>query len=129
MELNININEIAALIISVSIGTAGYTAFLRLVKKENTNLASMIWLFMLNLLVAHSFSELMKYYNMGEARAAFLPIISFMGLYILIWFDKRYLKIFDAGLKKTTGLDIEDRNNKDDNTENINTDETETEQN
>lgn len=106
MELNININEFLALIFSVSIGTAGYISFLRYVKKEKPNFGQMIMLFFLNLFVAHTFSEIMKYYNWGDARSAFLPFISFSGLYIVVWFDKRREKIFDAGAKKV-GLNID----------------------
>ena len=111
MDLSININEVVALIISVLIGTVGYTAFLKLVKKEKPNVSYMFWLFFLNLLVAHTFSEVMKVFKYGEYRSAFLPLISFMGLYFLIWLDKRYLKIFDGGLKKATGIDLNDNEN------------------
>ena len=114
MELNININEALALIFSVLTGTGGYVAFLKYVKKEKPSFGQMVMLFLINLFVAHAFSELMKYFGLGEARSAFLPIISFSGLYIVVWFDKRREKIFDAGVKKA-GLEIEE----DDDKENI----------
>ena len=105
MKLTFNINEIAALIISVLIGTMAYIFFQKIVKKEKPNLMFMVGVFFINLFVTHSVSEIMKVYKWGEYRSAFLPLIAFMGLYILIWFDKRREKLFDAGAKKM-GLDI-----------------------
>lgn len=40
------------------------------------------------------------------------PIIAFMGLYIIEWFDSRYPKIFDSIFRKT-GLELDkDSDNK-----------------
>ena len=61
----------------------------------------------MNLFVTFVASEAMKLWNFGSYRTVFLPLIAYPGQYLMEWFDKRYLKIFDKGASKV-GIDLND---------------------
>ena len=63
--------------------------------------------FITNLFVIFVASEAMKLWNFGSYRTVFLPLIAYAGQYLMEWFDKRYLKIFDKGASKV-GIDLND---------------------
>lgn len=109
-----NINEITALITAVLIGTGGYIGFVVVRKKKEINFKFIFWVLMINLFVTYLFSELLKVMNWGVYRTLVLPLVAYAGQYLIDWFDKRYLKIFDAGASKA-GLNI--NNNTDENHE------------
>ena len=52
---------------------------------------------------------------MGEYRTILLPVIAYLGQYVMEWVDKRFLKIFDAGAKKL-GLDLDTTEEPEENT-------------
>lgn len=104
-------NEILALIISVLIGTGAYLGFIMIRKNQNINIKLIIGVLAINLFVTYLFSGVLKIFKWGEYRIIILPFVAYAGQYLTDWFDKKYPKIFDAGLKKTTGLDIEDKQN------------------
>lgn len=62
----------------------------------------------MNLFVTFVASEAMKLWNFGIYRTIFLPLIAYAGQYLMEWFDKRYLKIFDSGASKI-GIDTHDK--------------------
>lgn len=120
-----SINEIIALVTAVLIGTGAFVGFMVVKKERKINLSFIFWILLINLFVTYIFSELLKLFSWGAYRALVLPLVAYAGQYLIEWFDKRHLKIFDAGLKKTTGLDINkdsdnDEKNHTENEENTN---------
>lgn len=104
-----SLNEIVALVTSVMIGTGAYLGVIILKKHLKVNLSFVFWIFIMNLFVTHLLSELLKVMKWGEYRSLALPAVAYAGQYFIDWVDKRYLKIFDAGIKKA-GLDINENN-------------------
>lgn len=70
----------------------------------------MFWTYLINLFLAYLGSQLLTILNWGGYRALVLPLIAYLGQYLMDWIDTRYLKVFDAGLKKV-GLDVNTDNN------------------
>lgn len=98
-------NEIIALVTSVIMGTGAYLGFIVLKKQQKVSTKFIFWVFVINLFVTYIVSELLKVMKWGEYRTLVLPLVAYAGQYFMEWFDRRYLKIFDSGLKKA-GLDI-----------------------
>ena len=105
-----SVNEVIALVTSVLIGTGAYIGFVVLKKQQKLSFSFIFYVLLINLFVTYLASELLKILKWGEYRTLALPVMAYIGQYVMEWFDKRYLKIFDSGIKKA-GLDI---NNKDD---------------
>lgn len=101
-----NLNEIIALVTSVFIGTGAYIGFVNLKKRNAINMRFIVSVFFINLFVTLTVSEFLKSRNLGSIRAYTLPLVAYLGQYLLDWLDKRYLKIFDGGFKKGTGIDL-----------------------
>ena len=57
-----------------------------------------------------------KIFKFGEYRTIILPFVAYAGQYIMEWFDKRYLKIFDKGANKI-GIDLNENKQQNDNDE------------
>lgn len=112
-----SVNEVVALVTAVAIGTGAYVGFVVLKKQQKLSISFIIWVLLINLFVTYLASELLKILKWGEYRALALPVVAYIGQYLMEWFDKRYLKIFDSGIKKA-GLDL-----------NKNSDETDSENN
>ena len=113
-----NLNEIIALVTSVFIGTGAYIGFVNLKKRNAIDIRFIVSVFFINLFVTLIVSEFLKSKNLGSIRAYTLPLVAYLGQYLLDWLDKRYLKIFDGGFKKGTGIDL--NKNKEDNNESEN---------
>ena len=105
-----DLNEIIALIISVLIGTGAYLGFIMIRKNQDISIKLILGILAINLFITYIFSGVLRIFKWGEYRIVILPLVAYGGQYLADWFDKKYPKIFDAGLKKTTGLDIEDKN-------------------
>lgn len=101
------VDEIIALVTSVLIGTGAYLSFIWKEKKENITVPQTLATFLINIFVTYLFSELLKIWNWGAYRTLILPLSAFSGQYLMDWFNKRYIKIFDKSLEKVTGLNIE----------------------
>ena len=67
------------------------------------------WILLINCFVTFLCSEVLKLWDWGAYRTVFLPAIAYAGQYIMDWFDKRNMKIFDAALGKID-LNIKDEN-------------------
>ena len=100
-----NIGEIIALCVSVLIGTGAYLGFIILNKNQKANLKFVLLILMINLFVTYIVSEAIKIFKFGEYRTIILPFVAYAGQYIMEWFDKRYLNIFDKGANKI-GIDL-----------------------
>lgn len=99
-------NEIVALIIAVVMGTGAYIGVIAKKKKEKITLWYIVSVFFTNLFLTSLASEALKLWNMGIYRSVVLPLVALLGQYIMDYIDRRYLKIFDAGLSKA-GLKID----------------------
>ena len=102
-----NIGELVALLVSVLIGTGAYLGFIILNKNQKVNVKFVFLILIINLFVTHAVSEIIKIFKFGEYRTIILPFVAYAGQYIMEWFDKRYLKIFDKGASKV-GIDLND---------------------
>ena len=111
-----NIGEIIALCVSVLIGTGAYLGFIILNKKQKANFKFVLLTLMINLFVTYIVSEAIKIFKFGEYRTIILPFVAYAGQYIMEWFDKRYLKIFDKGANKI-GIDLNENKQQNDNDE------------
>lgn len=111
-------NEIVALIIAVVMGTGAYIGVIAKKKKEKITLWYIVSVFFINLFLTSVASEALKIWNLGIYRSVVLPLVALFGQYIMDYIDRRYLKIFDAGLHKA-GLDLDEDNT--DEEENIET--------
>ena len=101
-----DINEIFALIIAVIMGTGAYIGFMVLKKQKKVSISFIIIVLFINTLVTYVASGILKKTSMGEYRTIVLPIIAYLGQYVMEWVDKRFLKLFDAGAKKM-GLNLD----------------------
>ena len=101
-----DINEIFALIIAVIMGTGAYIGFMVLKKQKKVSISFIIIVLFINTLVTYVASGVLKKTSMGEYRTIVLPIIAYLGQYVMEWVDKRFLKLFDAGAKKM-GLNLD----------------------
>ena len=110
------LNEVIAMIISVILGTSAYLGFMITYKKMEIVKWKVLLVFIMNLFVTFVASEAMKLWNFGSYRTVFLPLIAYAGQYLMEWFDKRYLKIFDSGAGKI-GIDTHDKINDNENKE------------
>lgn len=68
----------------------------------------MVWILLINCFVTFICSEVLKLWNWGGYRTVFLPLIAYAGQYLMDWFDKRNVKIFDSAAGKI-GLDTKDK--------------------
>ena len=102
-----NIIELVALLVSVLIGTGAYLGFIILYKNQKVNVKFVFLILIINLFVTYIVSEIVKIFKFGEYRTIILPFVAYAGQYIMEWFDKRYLKIFDKGASKV-GIDLND---------------------
>lgn len=105
-----DIHEIIALVTATLIGTGAYVGFLIVKKRQKIGVSFMFWTYLINLFLAYLGSQLLTILNWGGYRALVLPLIAYLGQYLMDWVDTRYLKVFDAGLKKV-GLDVNTDNN------------------
>lgn len=105
-----NVNEIIALLTSVIIGTGAYVAFVWKEKKIKVTISFVSAVVAINMFFTYMASEGLRIWELGGYRTLILPAIAFLGQFLMEWFNKRYFKIFDAGLGKV-GLKI---NNKED---------------
>ena len=105
-----SLNELFALVVSMIIGTAAYISFISRKNEQNMKIGTIIKTGFINLFVTYIASEILKIkkLDLGDYRSAVLPIVAFMGIYIVTWFDKRYPKLFDAGAKKI-GIDLDEK--------------------
>ena len=111
-----NIGEIIALCVSVLIGTGAYLGFIILNKNQKANFKFVLLTLMINLFVTYIVSEAIKIFKFGEYRTIILPLVAYAGQYIMEWFDKRYLKIFDKCANKI-GIDLNENKQQNDNDE------------
>ena len=102
-----NIGELVAVLVSVLIGTGAYLGFIILNKNQKVNVKFVFLILIINLFVTYIVSEIVKIFKLGEYRTIILPFVAYAGQYIMEWFDKRYLKIFDKGASKV-GIDLND---------------------
>ncbi|MCE4064365.1 hypothetical protein LXM63_04610 [Chryseobacterium gleum] len=119
-NLNYNISEIIALVMSVLIGSGAYISFVYIKNKQKISVAYVMSVLLINLCLTYVASELLKAFNWSEWRNPSLPMVAFAGQYLTDWMDKRYLKIFDTAAKRA-GIKIDDKdesNNKDSENEN-----------
>lgn len=119
-QIPYSIGEIITLVVSTLIGTLAFLAFAIISKKRKVTVFFAFLVLVINLFVTHIFSEFLKLKNWLEWKGIGQPIIAFAGLYILEWFDKRYLKIFDSasnkfGLKINEDTEQENREETDEN--------------
>lgn len=103
-----DIGELVALLVSVLIGTGAYLGFIILNKNQKVNVKFVFLILIINLFVTYIVSEAIKIIKFGEYRTIILPFVAYAGQYIMEWFDKRYLKIFDKGVGKV-GIDLDDK--------------------
>lgn len=101
-----NINEIIALVTAVAIGSGTYVSFVWKKKLEKITVQLIISVIFISSFITYLAAEVVKIFNLGEYRTIILPPAAFMSQWLVEWISIRYPKIFDAGLKKTTGLDI-----------------------
>ena len=111
-----NIGEIIALCVSVLIGTGAYLGFIILNKNQKANFKFVLLILMINLFVTYIVSEAIKVFKFGEYRTIILPFVAYASQYIMEWFDKRYLKIFDKGANKI-GIDLNENKQQNDSDE------------
>ena len=102
-----NIGELVALLVSVLTGTGAYLGFIILNKNQKVNVKFVFLILIINLFVTYTVSEAIKIFKFGEYRTIILPFVAYAGQYIMEWFDKRHLKIFDKGAGKV-GIDLND---------------------
>lgn len=102
-----DVNEIIALIISVLIGTGAYLGFIMIRKNQVISIKLVLGILAINLFITYIFSGVLRIFKWGEYRIIILPLVAYGGQYLADWFDRRYPKIFDAGFKKVSGVDIE----------------------
>ena len=100
------ISELIALLAAVIIGSSAYTTFVARKKKEKINLLFIVSVFLMNSLVTWVVVELLRINEWGRFRGIGSLLSAFFGQYFFDWVDKKYLKIGDSILKKTTGLDL-----------------------
>lgn len=110
-----DINEIFALVIAVIMGTGAYIGFMVLKKQKKISISFVLVVIFINLFVTYIASGILKKTSMGEYRTILLPVIAYLGQYVMEWVDKRFLKIFDAGAKKL-GLDLDTTEEPEENT-------------
>lgn len=100
-------NEAVALVTSVAFGTGAYIAFVKQRQIKKVNLTFILTVIGINTFFTYVASEILKVTSWGVYRNIVLPIVAFSGQYLMDWFDKKYLKIFDAGFEKVTGKKLE----------------------
>lgn len=110
-----DINEIFALVIAVIMGTGAYIGFMVLKKQKKISISFVLVVIFINLFVTYIASGILKKTSMGEYRTILLPVIAYLGQYVMEWVDKRFLKIFDAGAKKL-GLNLDTTEEPEENT-------------
>lgn len=103
-------NDLIALTAAVVIGSGAYMTFVARKKKEEINLLFIISVFLMNTLITWVVVELLRLTDWSKFRGIGSLLSAFFGQYFFDWFDKKYLKIGDSILKKTTGLEIEEEN-------------------
>ncbi|MHA7822481.1 hypothetical protein ACVVIH_06935 [Chryseobacterium arthrosphaerae] len=119
-NLNYNISEILAVILSVLIGSGAYVSFVYIKNKQKISVAYVVAVLLINLCLTYVASELLKAFKWSEWRNPSLPMVAFAGQYLTDWLDKRYLKIFDTAAKRA-GIKIDDQDESNDkNSENEN---------
>lgn len=104
-----DINEIIALVIAVFIGTGAYLGFIMIRKNQQLNMKLILGVLAINLFVTYLFSGVLRIFKWGEYRIIILPAVAYAGQYLVDWFDTKYPKIFNSTLRKTTGIDVEDK--------------------
>ena len=104
------INELIALLAAVIIGSGAYMTFVARKKKEEINLLFIISVFLMNALMTWMVVELLRLNDWGKFRGIGSLFSSFFGQYFFDYVEKRYLKIGDSVLKKTTRIEIEEDN-------------------
>ena len=113
--------ERASLLSAVLLGSGAYVAFVVLQKRHNLTVKFVVLVLFINLFVTYLFSELLKVFKWGAYKDLILPLVSYGGQNLVDWFDKRYMKLLDAGAKKV-GLNI-DTDDMENNNPNISDDE------
>lgn len=102
------VNELIALIAAVIIGSGAYMTFVARKKKEEISLLFIISVFLMNTLITWVVVELLRLNDWGRFRGIGSLLSAFFGQYFFDYVDKKYLKIGDAVVNRTTGLKIEE---------------------
>ena len=113
--------ERASLLSAVLIGSGAYVAFVVLQKRHILTVKFVVLVLFINLFVTYLSSGLLKVFKWGAYKDLILPLVSYAGQNLVYWFDKRYMKLLDAGAKKV-GLNI-DTDDMENNNPNISDDE------
>lgn len=108
--MNIEIKELIALLISVTMGTGAYIGFQIIKKQQKISMVFIFCIITINVFVTYVASEILKTLKMGEYRSLTLPVVAYIGQYLMEWFDKRHLKLFDKGAEKL-GIDLKNDEN------------------
>lgn len=100
--------EFIALLAAVVIGSGAYMTFVARKKKEEINFLFVMSVFLMNSLITWIVVEFLRLKEWGEYRGIGSLFASFFGQYFFDYVDKKYLKIGDSILKKTTGIEVEE---------------------
>ena len=99
-NLNYNISEIIALVMSVLIGSGAYISFVYIKNKQKISVAYIVAVLIVNLCITYVASGLLMVLNYSEWRSPSLPMVAFAAQNLTDWLDKNYFKIFDTAAKR-----------------------------
>lgn len=101
-----NFNEIIAITSAIAVGAGAYVSFVWKKKLEKITFPMVFSTIFISALVTYLAAEVVKIFKLAEYRSIILVPSAFMAQWFVEWVFSRYPKLFDAGLKRTTGIDI-----------------------
>ena len=99
--------EVIALVSAVTLGSGAYISFIVSRKKQEMNTKTIVLILVMNGFLTYIASEALKLFNWGGYRSAGLPVVAFIGQYLLDWIDRRKFKLFDWAARRG-GIDLKD---------------------
>ena len=104
---NYTLYEVLAMITALIIGTGAYVAFVYQKRLAKVTFSFIISTLFINALFVWVLENVLRSFDMGKFRTWALPLVAFMGQYLIDWINTSYPKIFNAAARKA-GLDLED---------------------
>lgn len=102
------VKEIIVAVGCVIAGTGGAIAFDS--RSKQITFRRIVGSFFMGLLVGMVANELVKIFNFQQWKVVSIMVGAFIAEYLLTWFSKRYMKIFDGASKKA-GIDTKNEQN------------------
>lgn len=106
-----NFNEILAILAAIGVGSLAYITFVWKKKLEKITFKMVLATISMSAFITFLASEVVNAFNLEKYRSLILLPASFLAQWFIEWAFTRHPKLFDAGFKKVTGVDITEPNN------------------